>query len=137
MMNKHGTKWRPHAHTHKSHETKKTRHQSQSDANCSPQSAQTHIQFWKCPLPAPHSDAHTIIAHTHVGRASDSTHLWFCTCAEKKSSRLFFRDSWNRLPNLCSALQENAWVKDGIWSVAQPAWMVINGGLQNSNTFQM
>ena len=28
-----------------------------------------HIQFWKCPLPPPHSDAHTIIAHTHVGRA--------------------------------------------------------------------
>ena len=38
MMNKHGTKWRPHAHAHKSHETKRTRHQSQSDANCSPQS---------------------------------------------------------------------------------------------------
>ena len=95
-----------------------------------------HIQFWKYPLP-PYSDAHTIIAHTHVGRASDSTHLWFCTCAEKKSSRLFFRDSWNRLPNLCSALREDAWVKYGIWSVARPAWMVINGGLQNSNTFLM
>ena len=27
----------------------------------------THIQFWKCP---PLSEAHTIIAHTHVGRAT-------------------------------------------------------------------
>ena len=52
MMNKHGTKWRPHAHAHKSHETKRTRHQSQSDANCSPQSAQSSYTILEMPPPS-------------------------------------------------------------------------------------
>ena len=79
------------------------------------------------------SEAHKIIAHTHVGRA---TQLIFGSTPARRKSRADCFFVTLEIDCQIGARRDgrmHAWVKDGIWSAARPAWMVINGRLQSSN----
>ena len=112
--------------------------QVKGDANCS--HTELIYNFGNAPSSTSsslQSDTRTIIAHTHDRTTTTplnsptETHLWFCTCVEKNSSRLFSCVRMQKAPfeiycQICARF--GVCVKERIRSKgsrARNAWMVM------------